>query len=262
MHMMQMNDLGMCVPDMRGGMMMGDSIRMFGPDMGPGRSMSPKMGSYCGPGGPGMRQGGPGIPVSGANMYSGANVQVKANAPNTISYLPTRPQGPDPGPRGQPNLDFLQRFPNPLSNLDSKVPTHKFQYFPNSFPPQNNMGGGMCDMMNCNTPPGMMGPRGPNIRPNSNMMYPGPGPNMGPKGPPGLAPDASQPLPPSMGQTNLKNSNYIGPTTADPNYAQQFHNFQQQLYATSSRNQMPGQGGPGLPPPQTMPSQHQFFMPK
>lgn len=261
MHMMQMNDLGMCGPDMRGGMMMGEGMRMFAPEMGPGRSMSPKMGpgGYCGPGGPGMR---PGIPVSGANMYSGANVQVKANAPNTISYLPTRPQGPDPGPRGQPNLDFLQRFPNPLSNLDSKVPTHKFQYFPNSFPPQNNMGGGMCDMMNCNTPPGMMGPRGPNIRPNSNMMYPGPGPNMGPKGPPGLAPDASQPLPPSMGQTNLKNSNYIGPTTADPNYAQQFHNFQQQLYATSSRNQMPGQGGQGLPPQQQMPSQHQFFMPK
>ncbi|KAI5738728.1 hypothetical protein M8J77_010472 [Diaphorina citri] len=258
MHMMQMNDLGMCGPNM---MMPGDSIRMFGPDMGPGRSMSPKMGSYCGPGGPGGMR--PGVPVSGApgNMYSGANVQVKANAPNTISYLPTRPQGPDPGPRGQPNLDFLQRFPNPLSNLDSKVPTHKFQYFPNSFPPQNNMGGGggMCDMMNCNTPPGMMGPRGPNMRP----MYPGPGPNMGPKGPSGLAPDASQPLPPSMGQTNLKNSNYIGPTTSDPNYAQQFHNFQQQLYATSSRNQMPGPGGPGLPPQQTMPAQHQqFFMPK
>uniref|UniRef100_A0A8D8PVR7 Protein BCL9 homolog n=1 Tax=Cacopsylla melanoneura TaxID=428564 RepID=A0A8D8PVR7_9HEMI len=255
MHMMQMNDLGMCGPDMRSSMMMGDGIRMFGPDMnnpmGPGRSMSPKMGSYCGPGGPGMRPGGPG-PGPGGNMYSGANVQVKANAPNTISYLPTRPQGPDPGPRGQPNLDFLQRFPNPLSNLDSKVPTHKYQYFPN----MGGGGGGMCDMVNCNTPPGMMGPRGPN----PNMMYPGP--NMGPKGPPGLAPDASQPLPPSMGQTNLKNSNYIGPTTADPNYAQQFHNFQQQLYATSSRNQMPGPGGPGLPPPQTMPSQHQFFMNK
>jgi hypothetical protein len=35
-----------------------------------------------------------------------------------------------------------------------------------------------------------------------------------------------------------------GPTTADPNYAQQFHNFQQQLYATNTRSQQGGMGGP------------------
>lgn len=70
----------------------------------------------------------------------------------------------------------------------------------------------------------------------------------------GSTPDASQPLPPSMGQANnFKNSPFIGPTTADPNYAQQFHNFQQQLYATNTRSQMNNQGmGPN----------QSFFVPK
>ncbi|KFM59870.1 Protein BCL9-like protein, partial [Stegodyphus mimosarum] len=66
----------------------------------------------------------------------------------------------------------------------------------------------------------------------------------------GIAPDATQPLPPSMGQSfNYKQSPFYGPTTADPNYAVQFHNFQQQLYATNTRgsqmnsqNSMGGQG--------------------
>lgn len=52
----------------------------------------------------------------------------------------------------------------------------------------------------------------------------------------GMAPDATQPLPPSMGQSfTYKQSPFYGPTTADPNYAVQFHNFQQQLYATNTR---------------------------
>ena len=38
------------------------------------------------------------------------------------------------------------------------------------------------------------------------------------------------------------------PTPAsDPNYAQQFHNFQQQLYATNTRNPQMGQNN-GPPP--------------
>ena len=40
-----------------------------------------------------------------------------------------------------------------------------------------------------------------------------------------------------------------GPTTNDPNYAQQFHNFQQQLYATNTRGSQ-GMGGPGPGPNQ------------
>ena len=45
-----------------------------------------------------------------------------------------------------------------------------------------------------------------------------------------------------------------GPTTTDPNYAQQFHDFQQQLYATNTSRGMrggngPPGGGPGGPGP-------------
>merc|ERR1712071_43071 len=46
----------------------------------------------------------------------------------------------------------------------------------------------------------------------------------------------------------FKSSPFLGPTTADPNYAQQFHNFQQQLYATNTRSQMNNQAmGAGNP---------------
>ena len=61
-------------------------------------------------------------------------------------------------------------------------------------------------------------------------------------------PDPTQPLPPSgMGPGNGFNKNSPimggpGPASSDPNYAQQFHNFQQQLYATNTRSQ--GMGGP------------------
>lgn len=105
-------------------------------------------------------------------------------------------------------------------------------------------------------PPGMYG--GP---PGSGQKPPGGMPG-GPLGPP---PDASQPLPPSMGGTagNFKSSPFMaaGSSMNDPNYRQQFHNFQQQLYATGTR-------GSGPPHPNMhgqQPNSHshqQFFMPK
>merc|ERR1719153_744877 len=75
----------------------------------------------------------------------------------------------------------------------------------------------------------------------------------GPGGPSG--PDPTQPLPPSgMGAPgngfSSKNSPIMGglsPATTDPNYAQQYHNFQQQLYATGSSRSQGGPGGPGAP---------------
>lgn len=118
--------------------------------------------------------------------------------------------------------------------------------------------------------PSMFGPGahqmfgGPKGGPGGGQMMPGPG------GPP----DASQPLPPSMGGAQGPGgsgpggnsaggpggfkSQFVGPSTADPNYAQQYHNFQQQLYATSTRsqlNQQPGGGGPNNP-------NQSFFVPK
>lgn len=285
----------------------------------------------------------------GPNLYSGTNVQVKASAPNTIQYLPAKPQTGSSGPRGPPSLDFLQRFTSPLSNLDTKVPTHNLQYFPTSGQPNSaNMGrlnvpmnrpngamtgvnsqigglpgtncggvgghmgglsgpiiGSNVSLVGMNLPMSggmVMGSGGPcvgmtqlrgSLRPGGMMRMQqmggsvfglpsspgqtvgdqifggGPNQNMpgnaqntqmfvpGPKSSPmglGSAPDATQPLPPSMGQANnFKNSPFIGPTTADPNYAQQFHNFQQQLYATNTRSQMNNQGmGPN----------QSFFVPK
>lgn len=287
--------------------------------MGPIRSLSPKLQNTFPNHMPMPRMMGR---PPGGNPYNGANVQVKPNAPNTIQYLPAKSQvGAAPGPRGPPSLDFLQRFANPLSNMDSKIPTQNLQYFPGcgpnngpmqvgSMPPHMShmdggmppdgpmgpmmggpMGNGAGSMMggNMGMPGGMMSMmRGPMRPPHGMIRMPqmgfngpagggpdgmfNPGPNMGnpnpqmfvggpPKGSPmGMgAPDATQPLPPSIGQNNsFKNSPFVGPTTADPNYAQQFHNFQQQLYATTTRSQMGGQGmgpgpGPGPPHPQQPP---------
>lgn len=377
MHMMQMNDMGMCgggpgpgpgggpgggppgeppmqqdnsrmvynpqmVPGMNpmhggGGGPMGNSI---GPP-GPGQRMMqcPQMGNEGPPGGPqgpkgppgGMMQG-PYPPMMGGgsprmmgrppgppggpmpNSYNGANIQVKPNAPNTIQYLPNRPQSTSVGPRGPPSLEFLQRFSNPAGmppNMENKMPpSHNMNYFPNNYPGGPGPGGPgpnmneMMGQMNCNMPPGpnpaaaaamiragmrpppQGGPPPPNMMRMGNMgmppygneqMYPpgpgGPNPNMpnnnchmfmpnsGPNKMPsmnmagGVAPDATQPLPPSIGQSNnFKNSPFIGPTTADPNYAQQFHNFQQQLYATNTRSQMNNQSMAG--------QNQQYFVPK
>lgn len=314
--------------------------------LGPVRSLSPKMPNPVP--GPGPFPGSMPIPRimgrgPGCNPYNGANVQVKPNAPNTIQYLPAKPQMGNTNPRGPPSLEFLHRFANPLSNLDAKMPTQNLQYFPNcgsnpgpmgggGVPPMGHMDGGpmggegpMGGMMNgpmgngtMNNGPMMggnmgLGPnmigqpgmnmnmqlmRGPGLRPMGMIRMPqmgfnGPGGGNGPGGPPndgmftnpnmpnpntqmfvagpksspmGLgAPDASQPLPPSMGQGNsFKNSPFVGPTTADPNYAQQFHNFQQQLYATTTRSQMSNQGmGPGGPGPGPPHSANQpYFVPK
>ncbi|KAG8234816.1 hypothetical protein J437_LFUL015174 [Ladona fulva] len=112
--------------------------------------------------------------------YNGANVQVKPSAPNTIQYLPARPQATS-GPRGPPSLEFLQRFANPLSNLDNKVPTHNLQYFPNSSQSNSVVGGP-------NVPISMSGPMGPMGGINASMggMMTGPqGPICGQMGPNG-----------------------------------------------------------------------------
>merc|ERR1719213_398159 len=101
--------------------------------------------------------------------------------------------------------------------------------------------------------PGQMGPggiSGPKRSPMGNdPMGPGgmPGGPGGMPGGPGGPPPNSGPGGPSPGSFN-KNSPIMGagPTTTDSNYAQQFHDFQQQLYATNTRSsQMRGSAGPG-----------------
>jgi len=391
-----------------------------GPMTGPPGMMAVQrmMTGPTGPGPMGRIPGPPGGPSGGP--FNGANVQVKASAPNTIQYLPARPQMTAPSPRGPPSLEFLQRFTGPLANMDNNKGGHNMPFFPNGGPgggpgqmtamtmgmqgggpmgqamsgpggqmnsqmsgpmggmsmsmagpmngpigqgmsgpngsvgnpmmnsmggmngpmgsgpggvmsPGNNMGGmngpsgpgGMgpmsmsMPMMGMNSgpmgpqgmsmagmrqsgpgpmmrpqqmgqmypgPPGpgnpmtndnmynISGPGGPNNPnqmgmggpggPNQQMMM-GPGPNAsmynssnkpspmgsgpGPSGPGGDSSMASamstqnQPGAPGSSVPGFKSSPFMGPTTADPNYAQQFHNFQQQLYATNTRSQMNSQ---------------------
>ena len=129
--------------------------------------------------------------------------------------------------------------------------------------PMGNSGGNGSPMGDMNSP---LGPNGP-VPPGGPMGSPmggigGPGPNqmmvpcsksspMGMSGGPN-GPDPTQPLPPSglSGNGYNKNSPIMGgpsPNTSDPAYAQQFHNFQQQLYATNTRSQG-GLGGPSPGP--------------
>jgi hypothetical protein len=297
----------------------------MGPGMGPNqygpRSMSPKIG------GPQMGFPGPGGPMGNMRMvrpmgYNGTNIQVKPNAPNTIQYLPARPNMNNSNPpRGPPSLDFLQRFTNPIGmdEMNKGGPGGNHQGMP-YFPNQNNpagcgMGPGMdpldgggnpmgpgngppVGMMNQN-PMMMRGMRGngganmmrfpvpgggnpcmmgnnsfnssnnPNMGGDHQMMFSGSGgqqnPQMfvaGPKGSPmqGGPPNPEQMQqmmggpggpPPHFKQQQQQQQQSHFPSTADPNYAQQYHNFQQQLYATNNnqRNQM-GMGG------------NQAFMPK
>ena len=122
----------------KGGMMMGGpprpSISPAGPFPGPGMQgmqQQQQQGPINGPMGPmsgGMPRmmGGPGGRAPGPSSggpFNGANVQVKASAPNTIQYLPARPQTTAPSPRGPPSLEFLQRFTGPMSgNMDGGKP--------------------------------------------------------------------------------------------------------------------------------------------
>jgi hypothetical protein len=325
--MNDMGPMGMNMgPDgqMPGGQM--DFVGM-GPMGGPNqyggpRSMSPKIG------GPQMGFPGPGPgPMPNMRMvrpmgYNGTNIQVKPNAPNTIQYLPARPQMNNSNPpRGPPSLDFLQRFTNPMGMDEmNKGPGGNQQNMP-YFPNQNNPGscgmdpsgmdggnpmgpgnGPPVGMMNQNPMmmrgmrgngggnmmrfPGPSGPGGPgpcmmgnnsfnssnnpNMGGDHQMMFGGPGgqqnPQMfvaGPKGSPmGGPPNPEQmqmmggpgngPPPHFKQQQQQQQQQSHFPSTADPNYAQQYHNFQQQLYATNNNNNQRNQMGMGGQP----------FMPK
>lgn len=170
-------------------------------------------------------------------------------------------------PRGPPNLEFLQRYGGPMNNMNSmEMPPQRMPGGMYGGPGGNMDSLGGVDPMGDGLPPGMnpgqnpmmmnqpgmmrgmrprmpMGGNGPPF-PNSNMPFGGP-----PKGPG----DQAQALPPSMqgmnpgGMPPNFKGGYGAPNTNDPNYAQQYHNFQQQLYATNTRGQL---------------SQQSFFAPK
>ncbi|XP_055690416.1 protein BCL9 homolog [Lutzomyia longipalpis] len=229
--MMECQMHGMMVPQPDMGMHNPAYSKILPPTAG--KPLSPKMvpgGVVHGPasggfsGGQMPRMGAPAgrlcPPASMADSYNGASVQVRASAPNTIQYLPARPQMCPQMPRPPPSLEFLQRFANPM--------------------PHNGDMGGMDagrgvrvrhetqgHMMN-----GVFGQMHEGLFQGPPMRHPAP-----PFGPGGghdkmMEPPTSQP--------------YVGPSTTDPNYAQQFHNFQQQLYATTTRSGG-AQGPPAAP---------------
>ena len=250
--------------------MNGPMCTMTGPMNGPGNGMG-SMACSMPSGGPAASNmttmsGGPTPPFPGGPMgmctngpMGGPGMGSPMGGPNGAMM---GPNGPMPGPGG------------PMMGPNGPMTMN-----PNMMGPGGQMMGprGGSAMMR-GTSPGMM--PGPVMSPEMYSMS-GPGPNMsggpggqpgpnqmmagspsmyGPKGSPvgvnmgGGAPDAAQPLPPSMGQSgNFKNSPFMAPTTADPTYAAQFHNFQQQLYATNTRpghgpmGPMPTHVGPGGP---------------
>lgn len=147
-----------------------------GPGVFPGNQIPPRMM------GRGMPMNMPGSP------YNGANIQVKASAPNTIQYLPARPQMGSNNPRGPPSIEFLQRFANPMNQMEGNKMPGMGGFYPNQMGPgaggpQNNdmrMGGGMNHphmehMIDGNM--GSVGPGGPENHLNSPMEGP-----MGPQG--------------------------------------------------------------------------------
>lgn len=292
---------------------------------GPPRPMSPKIGGAM----PNQMGGFPGPnPMSrmmnrpqGMNPYNGTNIQVKPSAPNTIQYLPARPQVSNTNPRGPPSLEFLQRFANPM-NMDEMKPGNQQQmpFFPNQ---QNsgmnpNMNPNMMDepgMMNPNMMRGMRGNNHQMMRfpgpgnggnhcmmgggggnntfnnPNMEQMFPGqpgnsPGMSFVPKGSPGPMQMNPNQVPTSNSMNNMNSMNSMngpgpeqmqqmqmngpglpahhfqkqqysgGGPGSDPNYAQQYHNFQQQLYATNNSRTQQMMGGPQHQ------QQQQFIMPK
>ncbi|CAG9759593.1 unnamed protein product [Ceutorhynchus assimilis] len=212
-----------------------------------GSKMQPGPGQYfqsCGPGGgPGPMQGGP---MQGSPMHMGH----MDGGPGMGQEPPM--MGPMGGHMGNGTGSPMMGGPGGMGMGPG----------PGMMPMMRGGPGGMRPMMR--VPQMGFGSGGPGHEgmfpggPVGPPMGPGSGnPQMfvaGPKGSPmGMAPDATQPLPPSMGQGGgFKGAPFVGPTTSDPNYAQQYHNFQQQLYATNTRSQMGGgvqNMGPGPGPP-------------
>ncbi|XP_021953793.1 collagen alpha-1(III) chain isoform X3 [Folsomia candida] len=266
------------------------------PNQGPPPRMGPGPGGQGPPGGMGggSMQGGPpgrgapyrmppnGPPNGPPRPFGGTNIQVKPNAPNTIQYLPARPPpphnqgpsgmcspgmgGPGNGPPGRsgPNLEFLQRYtnssPGPVVNVNMGMNVNvgmgnRLQYPPgqmgNNGPMGNN--GGPCGGPMRGPPPMMdQGHGGPMGGPGQQMP-----PQMmgGPPNGPGMKGGPPQGYP--QGHNGPGPGGPI-PSPSDPAYSQQFHHFQQQLYATGSNNGRNSMQSNMPPNPNTPPNQ-QFF---
>jgi len=120
------------------------------------------------------------------------------------------------------------------------------------------MGGPSGSPNNIGSPMGHNNHMGPGMQ-SPNHMGGGPMPGVpvsksSPMGDPMQPIPPGPPGPPGMNGPGYKNNLLMGgPTTQDPAYAQQFHDFQQQLYATNTNRHSRG-GPPGAGPmPPNMP---------
>ena len=120
--------------------------------MGPGKSPqfpSPNHSGITSQPSPMMPQGGaPGgrmaSPGFSPNSVGNASVQIQPKAPNTIQYLPANPpasQANMPGPKRSVEMEYMQRFASPLTNLEGKNPTSTLQYFPTNSGPNMKLSG-------------------------------------------------------------------------------------------------------------------------
>ena len=257
----------------------------FGPNgpnqMGPNVSHhGPNPSMNSGPFGPNLgnpAQGGVQVQSKGANTLSympmGQNQGMppphpETGAPdmNAPSSVPTTPGGPNSGPPGgggggnnyRFELDFMQAFAEPLTNLESKVPQTKLQYFPNSKAGVSS---------NSSSTLTQTGPRMSGPMPGGGGPAPGGNPAMGggPHGPTG-GPMMNRPpmnVGPGNGnqmnlqinmQMNQGNGGHSGPnggpgpamsTGGPPSGFGNFEMFQQQLYSTNQSGSSNSGGGGG-----------------
>ncbi|XP_065370795.1 protein BCL9 homolog isoform X2 [Calliphora vicina] len=181
-----------------------------------------------------MRQGGL---QSGVGMNSGSRMQHPG-----VGNIPPNGLGNNPFPG------------NDSESLDCNDPTNGM--FNNAA-----AAAGLYQQKNNKPPPMGMSHGSPNINPNNGNNGPLPNNNvindqnpssnpiqnsvmMGPNNSMlnSNIPNSNNGVPggPLSGPANMGYKAFVGPTSNDLKYAQQYHSFQQQLYATSTRNQQPG----------------------
>lgn len=203
---------------------------------------------YLPAGKPNPCQGGPRGPPSLDFLQGFANPSNQRCFPNSMG-------GPHPGNvhNMQQNVVFngmnRPQRPNGFQNgMGPGYPMNQMrQPGPNAMRMQHMVGGGVFhgNRMSLDKPMmfgGEMMPQIPNQQPpNHNPRMYAPGNNQGNvMGMRSRAPNAAVPhgMHPNV-DNNFKNGPFIQPPTSESDYAQQYHNFQQQLYATGTRGSGP-----------------------
>ncbi|EDV90983.1 protein BCL9 homolog [Drosophila grimshawi] len=202
----------------------------------------------------------------------GAAAMVRGMRPHGMRQhggLGIRMQGPGPGPGGNNLLNRQQQAQfsgGSVDGLDCSDPNVMFNNGAgscNSSPPMFAQAAGPGQVSGPGQGPGPMSkPQHLKPMPGGGMCQVPVAPNVGMQGlAPGQLQQLQQPHPNVMGLPNNNNNNnnsnsnsnlggnsgvgvnFVGPSSNDLKYAQQYHSFQQQLYATNTRSQQQQQQG-------------------